>query len=52
MAPFRAFTIVKYMRQLAPKHRCKILGDQRLAEVSGKFMEAETIISKDLRNAH
>jgi hypothetical protein len=42
MAPFGAFTTVKYTRKLAPKHRCKIFGDKRLVKNSGKFMDADT----------
>jgi hypothetical protein len=42
MAPFGAFTTVKYTRELAPKHGCKIFGDQKLPKVSGKFMVADT----------
>jgi hypothetical protein len=44
MAPFKAFTIVKYARELAllwQIHRHTDFGDRRLAKVSGEFMDAE-----------
>jgi hypothetical protein len=42
MAPFGAFTAVKYARELAPETDTPIFGDQRLAKVSGKFMDLGT----------